>query len=185
MRVNCLPKSLNRQRRDCDLNPGHSAPESSTLTTRLPSYLHTYIHTNNSYSAQSCLKAERLCRTKVHPYTSDELKRCVFGARRKAACGSVSLILTVTHTHTHTHTHIHIVDLLHYQDNKVVSNTQARSSVVVSGALTPKKNPLDICYDVLLYICPDCHDLKSVASFQPNIGGSNISYSTTSPSSLL
>jgi len=25
-----------RQRRDCDLNPGPSAPESSTLTTRLP-----------------------------------------------------------------------------------------------------------------------------------------------------
>ena len=32
----CL--SLFRQRRDCDLNPGPSAPESSTLTTRLPSH---------------------------------------------------------------------------------------------------------------------------------------------------
>ena len=28
---------MNRQRRGCDLNPGPSAPESSTLTTRLPS----------------------------------------------------------------------------------------------------------------------------------------------------
>jgi len=27
-----------RQRRGCDLNPGPSAPESSTLTTRLPSH---------------------------------------------------------------------------------------------------------------------------------------------------
>jgi len=29
---------VTRQRRDCDLNPGHSAPESSTLTTQLPSH---------------------------------------------------------------------------------------------------------------------------------------------------
>ena len=36
MAVNSLPKTVIRQRRDCDLNPGPSAPESSTLTTRLP-----------------------------------------------------------------------------------------------------------------------------------------------------
>ena len=36
MGVNSLPKTVTRQRRDCDLNPGPSAPESSTLTTRLP-----------------------------------------------------------------------------------------------------------------------------------------------------
>jgi len=36
--VNSLPKTVTRQRRDCDLNPSHSAPESSTLTTRLPSH---------------------------------------------------------------------------------------------------------------------------------------------------
>jgi len=34
MGVNSLPKTVTRQRRDCDLNPGHSAPESSTLTSR-------------------------------------------------------------------------------------------------------------------------------------------------------
>jgi len=37
MGVNNLPKTVTRQRRGCDLNPGPSAPESSTLTTRLPS----------------------------------------------------------------------------------------------------------------------------------------------------
>jgi len=37
--VNSLPKTVTRQRRGCDLNPGYSAPESSTLTTRLPSHL--------------------------------------------------------------------------------------------------------------------------------------------------
>jgi len=38
MGVNSLPKTVTRQRRGCDLNQGHSAPESSTLTTRLPSH---------------------------------------------------------------------------------------------------------------------------------------------------
>ena len=37
MGVNSLP--VTRQRRGCDLNPGRTAPESSTLTTRLPSHL--------------------------------------------------------------------------------------------------------------------------------------------------
>jgi len=36
--VNSLPKTVIRQRRGCDLNPGPSAPESSTLTTQLPSH---------------------------------------------------------------------------------------------------------------------------------------------------
>ena len=35
MGVNGLPKHVTRQRRDCDLNPGPSAPESSTLTSRV------------------------------------------------------------------------------------------------------------------------------------------------------
>ena len=38
MGVNSLPKTVTRQRRDCDLIPGPSAPESSTLTTRLLSH---------------------------------------------------------------------------------------------------------------------------------------------------
>jgi len=36
--VNSLPKTVTRQRRGSDLNPGPSAAESSTLTTRLPSH---------------------------------------------------------------------------------------------------------------------------------------------------
>jgi len=40
--VNTLPNTVTRQRRGCDLNPGPSAPESSTLPSRLPSHpLHT------------------------------------------------------------------------------------------------------------------------------------------------
>ena len=36
--MNSLPKTVNRQRRGCYLNPGPSAPESSMLTTRLSSH---------------------------------------------------------------------------------------------------------------------------------------------------
>ena len=36
--MNSLPKTVTRQRHDCELNPGPSTPESSTLTTRLPSH---------------------------------------------------------------------------------------------------------------------------------------------------
>jgi len=35
MGVNSLPKTVTRQRRGCDFNPGPTSPESSTLTTRL------------------------------------------------------------------------------------------------------------------------------------------------------
>jgi len=38
MGVNSLPKAVTRQCRGYDLNPGPSAPESSTLTTWLPSH---------------------------------------------------------------------------------------------------------------------------------------------------
>ena len=37
MGVNSLRKTLTRQHRGCDFNPGRTVPESSTLTTYLPS----------------------------------------------------------------------------------------------------------------------------------------------------
>jgi len=48
MGVNSLPKTVTRQCHDCDLNPGPSAPESSTLTTQLPS------HPENGYQFEIC-----------------------------------------------------------------------------------------------------------------------------------
>ena len=42
--MNSLPKTVTRQRRDCDLNLGPSAPESSTLTTRLLSHLNDGVY---------------------------------------------------------------------------------------------------------------------------------------------
>ena len=35
--MNSLPKTVTRQRRDCDLNPGPSATESSTLSSKIVS----------------------------------------------------------------------------------------------------------------------------------------------------
>jgi len=45
--VDSLPKTVTRQRRGCDLNPGLSALESSTLTTRLASHPVTGITLHN------------------------------------------------------------------------------------------------------------------------------------------
>ena len=52
MGVNSLPKTVTRQRRDCDLNPGPSAPECSTLTTRLPSHLNEVL--GGRYPGDKC-----------------------------------------------------------------------------------------------------------------------------------
>jgi len=50
MGVNSLPKIVTRQRRGCDLNPGSTAPESSTLTTRLSSHpVHVLYNAKKSY----------------------------------------------------------------------------------------------------------------------------------------
>ena len=48
MGVNSLPKTVTRQRRDCDRNPDPSAPESSTLTTRLPRKLEGETQNHNA-----------------------------------------------------------------------------------------------------------------------------------------
>ena len=50
--MNSLPKTVTRQRRGCDLIPGRTAPESSTLTTRLPSHpiSHNCLVNNNTNS---------------------------------------------------------------------------------------------------------------------------------------
>ena len=41
MGVNSLPKTVTRQRRSCNLNPGPSSPEPGALTSRLPSHPRT------------------------------------------------------------------------------------------------------------------------------------------------
>jgi len=54
--VNSLPKTVTRHRHDCDLNPGPSAPESSTLTTRLPSHPCRWPENRNSENAGSLVR---------------------------------------------------------------------------------------------------------------------------------
>ena len=53
--MNSLPKTVTRQHRSCDLNQGPSAPESSTLTTWLPSVCRQIMQVNCSTVAMSCL----------------------------------------------------------------------------------------------------------------------------------
>ena len=49
--MNSWPRTVTRQRCGCDLNPGLSAPESSTLTTRLPSHQKTLLLQRNYTSS--------------------------------------------------------------------------------------------------------------------------------------
>jgi len=64
MGVNSLPKTVTRQRRDCDLNPGPSVPESSTLTTRLPSHpspplFHLRLHAPDNHRSSDAVCRRR------------------------------------------------------------------------------------------------------------------------------
>jgi len=61
--VSSLPKTVTRQRRGCNLNPGPSEPESNTLTTQLPihpkylsicKYLPIFQYIVVTYSALDC-----------------------------------------------------------------------------------------------------------------------------------
>ena len=61
MGVTSLPKTVTRQRRGCDLNPGPSAPESSTLTTRLPSHPTIY-----SWTIYQCAKLSACVHDPAH-----------------------------------------------------------------------------------------------------------------------
>ena len=66
-------------------------------TYKAYTYIHTYIH-NKSYSAQSYTKqsdcALQMSKYSLHGYVKAMLKRCVFRARRKEGCESISPILT-------------------------------------------------------------------------------------------
>jgi len=61
MGVNSLPKVVTRQRRDCDLNAGPSAPESSMLTTRLPMIYSQLLLPQREISALSCMCEKCKC----------------------------------------------------------------------------------------------------------------------------
>jgi len=69
MGVNSLLKTVTRQRRDCDLNPGPSAPESSTLTTRLPSQQCTRANTVNPNNTKSRISYTEGLHDGQLPYT--------------------------------------------------------------------------------------------------------------------
>ena len=86
MGVNSSPKTVTRQRRDCDLNLGPSAPESSTLTTRLPSHL----------------GPRTPCRFLVHPVYTDAHSFSFDAVRRRSvlcSCASSSCERQLRRTH--------------------------------------------------------------------------------------
>jgi len=105
--VNSLPKTVTRQRRDCDLNMGLSAPESSTLTTRLQSLpLKPYVRFFQKFKNMTfcvflscCTRMLEHCDTAsllVSSFTQNSsVKNCrsVLGSRLPATVSSVFLFL--------------------------------------------------------------------------------------------
>ena len=83
MEVNSLPKTVTRQRRGCDFNPGPSVPESSTLTTRLPSHPQQCIIPVPS--CEGVLEAPGLCSGYAHTLHKSER------GRTKLSCGMLGL----------------------------------------------------------------------------------------------
>jgi len=123
MGVNSLPKTVTRQRHDCNLNPGPSVPESSTLTTRLLTHpichkiqffgdnWHTVStgHTPFLSVTQSAVSMHIANQTKL----STNL-HLTFLALPTDSWGNRPIMLVLqcqyqhhTHTHAHMHTHTH------------------------------------------------------------------------------
>ena len=66
-----MPKTVTRKRRGCDSNPGRTAPESSTLTSRLPSHPHESRRTQAVRTA--CVVRRRVGRSGSRCATVDGL----------------------------------------------------------------------------------------------------------------
>ena len=65
MGVYSLPKTVTRQRRGCNLNPGLSALGSSTLTTRLPSHTIVFCTKYVNFTGADRIKKRQSCRNPV------------------------------------------------------------------------------------------------------------------------
>ena len=81
--VNSLPKTVTRQRRGCDLNPGLSALESSTLTTQLPNHPNHYCSTCAGRSDMP--QKGKKTRAKTAPQAQDKTQTSETGAAAAAA----------------------------------------------------------------------------------------------------
>jgi len=114
MGVNSLPKTVTRQRCGCDLNPGPTAPESSTLTTQLPSHQVPPLCDSRVTNISKSFTHKMAAKTSWHRYGT-KLRHChpmymvtvsgytvrVIGRDIKQCCdpsGQVFVRLSVSHT---------------------------------------------------------------------------------------
>jgi len=111
--VNRLPKTVTRQRRDCDLHPGPAAPESSTLTTRLPShprllyFISVGVWLLCSATRRVAASVVRLqdcppTQDDTHP-TTDHCRACL-NPKNHSRCRQHTFCRCLLHARTHTHT---------------------------------------------------------------------------------
>ena len=97
MGVNSLPKTVTRQCLYFDLNPGPSAPESSTLTTQLPSHPNAYYRTLTcvirQYSLRSVCKPNLKCLVSYTPMIQP--------GPQNVEMGHVTLTMPISRTVSH------------------------------------------------------------------------------------
>jgi len=92
-----VPQTLTRQRRDCDLNPGRTAPESSTLTTRLPS--HPSIHYDALNHSERTVVGRFVCTSvvlRVETIRTPRAEGCGMVTIRSPSCGYNTIRASVT-----------------------------------------------------------------------------------------
>jgi len=90
---NSLPKTVTRQRRDCDLNPGLSAPESSTLAARLPNKDYRYCCRSDDGGVECAAVRRSTSRSAGPPRRSDLVSREPVHALQAADRGRVLRVL--------------------------------------------------------------------------------------------
>jgi len=91
MGVNSLPKTVTRHRRGCDLNPGPSAPESSTLSTRSSLYIaNSWIGTSAAIAVRNTAGNHWRDASCIFPYIP--VANCQLNRRRSTASDSRPLV---------------------------------------------------------------------------------------------
>ena len=143
--MNSLPKTVTRQRRDCDLNPGPSAPESSTLTTRLPSHPHA-----------ACSRFKPLFYLYTVKQKKDQFSLvCILFSTRKKL---VNVFTYIRPRESGSISYNSVYLILAYVDNFAVTETLNifyRAMLCIRGT---SHGPVSVCLSVCPCPCPSvCH----------------------------
>ena len=161
--MNSLPKTVTRHRRGCDLNPGPSAPESSTLSTRSSLYIaNSWIGTSAAIAVRNTAGNHWRDASCIFPYIP--VANCELNRRRSTASDSRPLVyhsdrqaLSVT---VRLHRSINqSISLLLYGSsdytNKPRHSQTSRPPSATCGAGSMKRSGVRLYPSVCPSVCPN------------------------------